>query len=197
MARAILLSATPPEAAEGENLAPLRDLQRSAVRDRRGVHSVTDNPEAADVILFVEAYGAGWHFEQVRRHPYTRRYREKCFIFCANTLVIPFLPGIYTGIGRQWASSRTISGFYLGAPENEFATFTPPRGDLPYLFSFAGSVGNSAVRGEIAKLTHSRGVFRDTSAEYERVLQRSLTPEERSEYHRRYAELTKASKFVL
>ncbi|CAN5155472.1 hypothetical protein BH20VER2_BH20VER2_16400 [soil metagenome] len=197
MARVLLLSTTPPGPGADEQLAPLRALQQSATCDRHGVHSLADNPETADVILFVEAYGAGWYFESVRRHPITRRHREKCFLFCANTLVIPFLPGIYTGIDRRWTSRRTISGFYVGAPENEFATCTPPHAELPYLFSFVGSTGNAAVRGAIARLSHPRGLVLDSTADYARVLERSMSPQERSDYHRRYAEITQQSKFVL
>src|SRR3954462_15386708 len=123
MAQAVLLSASSADDVSSEHRAPLLDLRRSAAVDRFRVHSLTEDPETADVILFVESYGAGWHFERIRRHPLTRRHREKCFIFCANPYVIPFLPGIYTGVDRRWASSRTITGFYLGLDENEFITF--------------------------------------------------------------------------
>jgi hypothetical protein len=197
MARLLLLSATPEHEETEEKLAALADLQRRAVCDRFGVHSVTDDPDAADVILFVETYGAGWHFEHVRRHPLTRKYRENCFVFCANPFAIPFLPGIYTSINRRWASHRTISGFYLGLPRNEFTTYTQPTDDLPFLYSFMGSTKNAPVRARLPELVHPRGVVRDTSADYVRVLQRAMTPPERRDYHRRYAELTKTSKFVL
>ncbi|MFN2509188.1 MAG: exostosin family protein [Chthoniobacterales bacterium] len=158
---------------------------------------MTEDAEAADIILFVESYGAGWHFERVRRHPFTRRYREKCFIFCANPFVIPFLPGIYTSINQRWASRRTISGFYLGLPKNEFTTFTPPTADLPYLFSFMGSIQNAPVRRQISSLFHPRSFFQDTSSDFARVLHRRMDARERRDYYRRYAEMTKASKFVL
>ena len=197
MAQVVLLSATPADDQTPDHRAPLRDMQTRAAMDRRGVHRLTNDPELADIILFVESYGAGWHFERVRRHPFTRRYREKCFLFCSNPFVIPFLPGIYTALDRRWASRRTVSGFHLGSAENEFATFTPPTADLPYLFSFVGAVGNAAVRGELATLTHPRGYFQDTTAEFARVLQREMAAAERSDYHRHYAQISKASKFVL
>ncbi|MBA2269338.1 MAG: hypothetical protein H0W20_01920 [Chthoniobacterales bacterium] len=131
MAHVVLLSATPADDQTPDYLAPLHDMQKRAACDRRGVHRLTSSPEEADVILFVESYGAGWHFERVRRHPFTRRYRKKCFLFCSNPYVIPFLPGIYTARDQRWSSRRTISGFHLGAAENEFATFIPPVADLP------------------------------------------------------------------
>lgn len=197
MARVILLSATPAADDNDDHLRPLRDLKAKAAQDRFGLHEIVPDPAVADLILFVESYGAGWHFERVRRHPFVRRYREKCFLFNNNPYVIPFLPGIYTGIDTRWASSRTISGFYVGMPANEFADFDPPRSDLPYLFSFVGSFENAPVRRAIAQLRHPRGLIHDTAADYARVLSRSMSAGERREYHRRYAEITRGSKFVL
>ena len=197
MAYVVLLSATPADDPTSDHLAPLADLQKRAERDGRGVHHVTSNADAADLILFVESYGAGWHFERVRRHPLTRHYREKCFLFCCNPYVIPFLPGIYTGLDKWWASARTVSGFHLGSTENEFASYTAPTSDLPYLYSFVGSIENAPVRRALATLKHPRGYFQDTAAEFARVLRREMRAGEREAYHRRYADIARASKFVL
>ena len=197
MAQVVLLSATPPDDETREHLAPLNDLRDCAAQDRFGVHRVADDAEAADVILFVESYGGGWHFERVRQHPFTRRYREKCFIFCSNPFVIPFLPGVYTGIDRPWASRRTVSGFYLDVPKSRFTTFTPPTDSLPYLYSFMGSVGTAPVRRTLQQLVHPRGFFQDTAADFARALHGDMDVTEQRDYQRRYAEMAKASKFVL
>lgn len=197
MAQALLLSATAADDHTPEHRAPLLDLRRSAEVDRFGIHSLTDDPLAADVIMFVESYGAGWHFERVRSHPLTGRYREKCFVFCSNPYVIPFLPGIYTGVDRRWASARTITGFYVGLDKNTFITFTPPTADLPYLFSFMGSTATAPVRQKLAHLARPRALFHDTTAMWERLLSRQIQPDEREAYYRRYTDATKMSKFVL
>ena len=197
MARVFLLSATPEDDQTGFNLAPLREAEESARCDRFHVHSLVDDPEAADLIVFVEFYGGGWYFERVRRHPLVRRHREKCFLFCANPFVIPFLPGVYAGVEKRWASARTRPGFYLGRTENEFTTYTPPDDALPYLFSFMGSVRNAPVRKKLATLRHPRSFFQNTADDFERILNRTMDRQERMDYDRRYAELTKASKFIL
>jgi len=197
MARVLLLSATPKDDQTDFNLAPLEEALRCAEADRFHIHSLTTDPEAADVIMFVEFYGAGWYFSRVRRHPFVRRYREKCFLFSANPLVIPLLPGVYTGVEKKWATSRTRPGFYLGRPINEFTTYTPPAHDLPYLFSFMGSVRNARVRAKLATLRHPRSFFQNTTEDFDRVLNRTMARRERLDYHRRYAELTKVTKFVL
>ena len=197
MARALLLSASPEDEQTDSDLAPLREAEECARLDRFHVHSLTDDPESADLILFVEFYGAGWYFERVRKHPYVRRFREKCFLFCANPFVIPFLPGVYAGVEKAWSSARTRPGFYLGRTKNDFTTYTPPDHDLPYLFSFMGSVRNAPVRANLATLGHARSFFQNTTEDFDRVLHRKMDRKERLDYDRRYAELTKASKFVL
>lgn len=197
MARVLLLSATPEDDQTDFNLAPLMEARRSAQLDRFRIHSLTKDPMTADLIVFVEFYGSGWYFERVRRHPLVRRYRERCFLFCANPFVIPFLPGVYAGVEKFWATTRTRPGFYLGRTKNEFTTYTPPANDLPYLFSFMGSVRNARVRGDLATLRHPRGFFQNTEQDFDRVLNRKMDRQERLDYDRRYAELTKASKFVL
>lgn len=197
MARVFLLSATPPDDTTEYNLAPLTEARRCAELDRFDVHSATDEPDTADLIIFVEFYGAGWYFEGVRRHPLVSRCRDKTFLFCANPLVIPLLPGVYAGVEKRWSSQRTRPGFYLGRTTNQFTVYTPPDHELPYLFSFMGSVRNAPVRSALATLRHSRAYFQDTTEDFDRILQRRMERRERLDYDRRYAELTKASKFVL
>jgi hypothetical protein len=197
MARVLLLSATPEDDQTDFNLAPLQEAKASAEIDRFRVHSLTDDPNAADLIVFVEFYGGGWYFERVRAHPLVRQYREKCFLFSANPFVVPFLPGVYAGVEKQWASARTRPGFYLGRTQNQFTSYTPPDHELPYLFSFMGSARNAPVRANLATLRHPRGFFQNTTDDFDRILHRKMNRSERLDYDRRYAELTKASKFVL
>lgn len=197
MACVFLLSATPEDDQTDFNRAPLADLRKAANIDRFKIHSVAAAPEDADLIIFAEFYGAGWYFEGVRRHPLVRKYREKCFLFCGNPFVIPFMPGVYTGVEKRWMSSRIRPGFYLGRGKNEFTTFSPPAHDVPYLFSFMGAVRNAPVRRKLATLRHPRSFFQDTSEEFDRVLHGRMGRLERLDYDRRYAEVAKASKFVL
>ena len=197
MAQVVLLSATPRNDRTDYNLAPLHALQESAQRDQFQRHFVTDIAQTADVILFAEYYGGGFHFERIRAHPLVRQYRSKCFLFCSNAIAIPFLPGIYASVEKRWSSSRTCGGFYLGLPKNEFTTFTSPDDELPYLFSFMGSVANAPVRRDLGQLRHPRAFFQNTSDEFARLLHHEMSARDRRDYYRRYAELTKASKFVL
>ncbi|MGZ5024582.1 MAG: exostosin domain-containing protein [Chthoniobacterales bacterium] len=197
MAQVLLASATPQDDQTDYNLAPLHAFQESAARDRFRHHTLVDNPFTADLIIFAEYYGGGFHFERLRAHPFVRQQRQKCFLFCSNAIVIPFLPGVYASVEKRWSSSRTCGGFYPGSSRNEFTTFTSPDDNLPYLFSFMGSVANAPVRRDLTQLSHRRAFFQNTSGDFDRLLHLQMSPRDRRDYYRRYAELTKASKFVL
>lgn len=196
MAQILLLSAA-PESGDPYNRGAWRKLLQSAKIDIFGEHFLTENPAAADLILFAELYGAGPYFQAVRKHAFVKKFREKCFLFCANDFVIPFLPGVFASIEKRWSSRRTRSGFYLAVSENEFVDFTPVRNDLPYLYAFLGSADTHRVRRRLATLSHPRGFFHDTSAEYAEVLSGKLSAAQMRDYWRRYADTSKASKFIL
>jgi Exostosin family len=197
MAQVLLLSATDTEDETDYNRGAFRKLRESAIGDIFRAHVLTNDPAAADVILFAELYGAGPYFEVVRRHPFVKKFREKCFLFCSNDFVIPFLPGIYASIEKRWSSARTCSGFYLGVSENEFVTLTPPANDLAYLYSFVGAVNTAPIRRHLQTLTHPRSAFHDTSDDYQRALYTKFNTQEERDYWRRYATVSQASKFIL
>jgi hypothetical protein len=73
----------------------------------------------------------------------------------------------------------------------------PPHDDLTYLYSFLGTVDTAPVRLKLATLSHPRSFFQDTSADYRDVLSGKLDAADMREYWRRYAEICKASKFIL
>src|SRR4051812_21703015 len=129
MAKVLLLSVAKADRHDDYNRRAWRKLYESAQSDRFGAHCLTNDPAAADIILFAELYGAGAYFEAVRKHPFVKKFREKCFLFCSNDFVIPFLPGVYASIERRWSSERTCSGGYLAVSENPFVGFSPSSHD--------------------------------------------------------------------
>jgi hypothetical protein len=60
-----------------------------------------------------------------------------------------------------------------------------------------GSIRNAPIRAKLSTLRHPRSFFQDTAEDFERILEQRMTQRERLDYDRRYAELTKASRFVL
>ena len=87
-------------------LLELNRLRTLAARDRTGRYQLTDDPAAADFILFVESSRydgpSGFYFEGIRRDPVYRRFRDKSLIHSGFGFPIPFVPGIFPSIERTW-----------------------------------------------------------------------------------------------
>jgi len=161
----------------------------------RGRHILVDDPGEADIILFAEMH-LTFAFN-VRRHPYYKSFRNKCFAFSIADNVIPFVPGVYASIEKNWYSPRRVrTGFYLSILENSHACFesAPVARDL--LYSFVGSVNTAPVREHLAKLQHPRSVFIDTSKE-SLATQSAGTDAQRDIFWKTYADIAKRSQFVL
>lgn len=193
MARVHLLSAHPESnvRSRGGYFSLLENVRI----DRFKVHQLVEDPAEADLILFAEV-DVGRLCEDILRHPYIKRYREKCFMFSSDWRVIPFLPGVYTSLEKSWyLPRRTRSGFYLGCMINPLIQFDPDSArDL--LYSFMGDVKTAPVRKVLAGLEHPRGLFVDTSQESQAVMWRG-TEEQKAAFWRRYADVARRSKFIL
>lgn len=185
MAKVFLTSAYDPA------VALLGTLEQAARQDVRGRHVLTDDPEAADVILFVEAR-PGWPFyERVVRHPLARRYRAKSFLFTRVDTPLPVMQGIYASIPRQGYHPQWVrSGLYLCT--TRWAPPAPPAPD-PLLFSFLGNARNHPVRQRLLALQDPASVVEDTSG----LDPAAFSAEEEARYRARYAEVGARSRFLL
>jgi hypothetical protein len=170
-------------------------LKENALADRFKLHQLVDDPEAADIILFVEI-DVGRLCEHVLRHPYLKRFRSKCFMFSTDWRVIPFLPGVYTALEKKYYLPRRVRpGFYLSCMINPLIKFEPaPERDL--LYSFMGDVQTAPVRRVLAGLEHPRSLWVDTSRESQAVMWKG-SAEQREIFWKRYADVMRRSKFVL
>jgi hypothetical protein len=182
----VLLVTTEPEV-DPRRGAGRRDfdfLTRSAHRDRFGIHRLVENSQQADLILFVGSFEPG--FQDVRRHAFVRRMRERCFLVDAGDNVIPFLPGVYTSIERRWYSnSRTRTGSYLRVFSNPTIEHFSNYHECDLLYSFLGTFQTSPVRARLSRLQHPHGEVRDSCDRH--------GPVEQTEY----AGLLRRSKFIL
>lgn len=177
----------------------LARLRRSAQVDAFGRHALTDDPGDADLILFVERIDAAGPFlEDVRRHPYVRKYLEKCFVVNPRYKGVPVLPGVYPSVEKRLHHpQRTRSGHYLEVAENEDMVYDSQVRPGPYLYSFVGSVWTSPVRERLHAMAHpDSALFLDTSEEGLRV-KASGDEAARAAYVRQYVELCQQSQFVL
>ncbi|MBE7209852.1 MAG: exostosin family protein [Gluconacetobacter diazotrophicus] len=172
----------------------LRESQRL---DRFGVHTLTDDPDAADLILFVRPLGEGTVFRYLFRHPLVRRHRSRCFLYDPNDRVVPLLPGVYPSVERAWHHrNRTRSGAYLLAKDNPVLDEDHHGAERTHLYSFLGTYFSAPVRADLGRLDDPRGCCRDTFQEGDRIW-RHGTEAEILAFRRRYLETTWASHFVL
>jgi hypothetical protein len=162
LATVYLLSAAPANAPP-RSFEDLERLRAFATVDRFGVHALTDDPEGADIVLFVEiSTDAGHYFELVRRHPVYREFRAKSYLFSSTDTIVPFLPGVYASVERRrYRPAWTRSGHYLGVQESEERNYQPRAEPAQYLFSFVGSGSTHRVRRAVLELGHLRALIVD------------------------------------
>ena len=172
-------------------------LTASARLDRYAAHTVTSDPNGADLIIFAELGGHGAFAERVRHHPYLKKFRNKCFLFDPYDYALPFLPGIYASLRKKYYdSARTRTGYYMRIDENPYVGFRPPQQGDRYLGSFVGSVENHPVRTELLKLPRNQFVIEDTSS----FALKMLYGGEKDERHRfwsHYADVIASAPFAL
>jgi hypothetical protein len=193
----VLLTSSAPSDSPGRPYPydELDRMKRSASEDKFGAHQLTDDPEQANIILFVENCDTIRHYLEVRRHPYLRTYREKCFLHSKYDHPLPFLPGVYPSIEEGWyAKQRTRSGGYLKAFGHDFIEYEPSPVERNYLYSFSGSAVTHPVREKLFALEHEDQYLLDTSPFWPYA---ELDKTEKKQLEQQYVDVTRSSKFVL
>ncbi|MES1185308.1 MAG: exostosin family protein [Myxococcales bacterium] len=147
-------------------VSALNKVRQCAQIDRFGAHTVTDDPSAAELILFVETdQGIGPFGTRLRRHPLVRSMPDKCFVYNSSDNPVAHLPGLYASIDKKrYDPSRTRSAHYLSTHIIRPEAKTKPIADRSLLFSFSGAAKNASVREQLMLLRHPRGRCLDTSA---------------------------------
>jgi hypothetical protein len=133
---------------------PAERFEQLAQIDRFGEHSVSADPEAADVILFPQCHmlPADWQLTAIREHPLNKRFAEKVLIYDERDRTWCAFPGVYVSMPERDFDSRYQRAWaYFPVPRREFST----RPDL--LFSFIGSP-SSRCRRPLFDLNHSEAV---------------------------------------
>jgi hypothetical protein len=193
-----LISAAPADPSDPIAHLDLEQMRASARADRFGVHRVVEDPDAADLILFVETSGgAGHYFERVLRHPVYRRHRGKSYLFCSTDRLVPLVPGVFTSIEWRWyRPAWTRGSHYLGVYERPGLRYESA-GEAEWLFSFVGAAAAHQVRGRILALREPRALLIDTDAERAAIAAGTRPPFADGEYAKRFAGSIHGSKFVL
>jgi hypothetical protein len=173
----------------------LHRMERSAAHDKFGVHRTTDDPDEADIILYIENSDTVRHYFRLRKQEYFRAFPEKCFLFTRNDLPIPFIPGVYPSIPKRWhRSQRTRSGPYLNAFDDNFVEPPDDHSERRYLYSFVGQKSTHPLREQIFQLDHPDQYVFDSSKYWPYA---ELTDDEKDELEQRYVDVAHGSCFIL
>lgn len=189
MVKVLLTSGT------SENLC-LEKFRKSA-NSSGAKHDLTENPDAADLILFAENYEGDSHQREIRRSPIYKRYFRNSFCFLENDNAVPVVRGVYACIPKRfYDSSRVRTGPYVWMLRDSMVDLCPLTGDEPHLFSFQGNTSTHPIRKTLMGLKHHRSFMNDTSAINKQVRWHS-TEEEKNAFFEQYDTLIQQSKFVL
>jgi hypothetical protein len=116
------------------------------------LHTLVDDPESADMILFV----GGWQpsGQGVADSPLPKRYPEKTFIYVDDDGFTPLLPGVYTNAQKPGLINlhRAESQMFVDCLNPHIQ---PMKTEKKYLFSFAGG-STSLLRKKLYKVKFSR-----------------------------------------
>lgn len=145
-------------------MADFEIVRNAAAHGPRGPHELEDDPEAADVILFVGSRHP--LHRDIRSHPLARRFPRRVVVYDSSDWVIPFFPGIYPSIQkRYYRSDRIWSGFYLRWSAAETISFTDPETVPRFLYGFVGSAATHDIRRRVLALRRSDALLRNTDKE--------------------------------
>ena len=171
-------------------------LKESALTDPFGKHSVIDNPEDADVVLFAEHHPPhDPYFFDVLKHPLVKKYKKKVVLYNDNPYPIVIIPTLSPSIEKSYFNAKlTASAPYIARHcENESVSFSSTLSERKYLFSFLGASRTHPVRKEILKLDYSDSFLKDTSDKDLWL----LAPDEKKKFENQFVEISKQSYFVL
>jgi hypothetical protein len=169
-----------------------RELAAASASSR---HELTDDPTAADIILFVDARHehGDWTLKRTRNHPLARGFPEKAFIY--NEMDQPWcaMPGVYVSMPAGAFNPRRQRACGYAITMNQYVSVSAPSDAEPdLLLSFMGRHCHR-TRDQILALRHPRAFLRDTSA----ITFFGTTGPDAEVARREYADVLRRSRFVL
>ncbi|BCM94344.1 hypothetical protein IAD21_06251 [Abditibacteriota bacterium] len=171
-----------------------------AARDRVKHHILVDDPDRADVILFVDIHQheLDWSLKGLRCHPLVQRYPLKVMVYDERDKPHCTFPGLFVCMPASGFDAKRQRAFSYYQLKNEL--MGPEDGETDVLFSFLGA-RTHAVRDEILKLQHPRAVIQDTSqVNFFNFTDEAKTSEYQHKIHQQkehYKSVVARSKFVL
>ncbi|SFQ83649.1 exostosin domain-containing protein [Hymenobacter arizonensis] len=171
-------------------------LEESAKADPFKCHQLVQDPQAADIIIFAEHHPAhDPYFFAVLQNEIYRQYRHKCYLYHDNYATIPLIPTVTPVLSLQdYFPDFTQPFSYIVQliPNTEIRDCSGVT-EKKYLFSFVGAGRTHPIRKSILTLCRDDVYLGDTSDKDAWA----LAEDDYVEYQASYAEICRASKFIL
>ena len=133
--------------------------------DRIRRHELVSDPEAAELVLFVEVTTASDPSPPTFVSTPSYVVREKCFVYNSSDRPIAHLPGLYASIERsRYDPGRIRTCHYLSSHITVPPVRHTPDTQKRLLYSFIGDARNAAIRRHLLELRHPRGKCVDISS---------------------------------
>lgn len=171
-------------------------LKESVTSDPFKIHEDCNDPEKADIILFVEHHPPqDPYFFQVLRSKLYKKFKNKCYLYHDNDKVLPLLPGVFPSIEKSYCNYFIMQpGPYIARLcTNDEVKYYGEKPKSRYLFSFVGASRTHPIREQIFKLKHELCFMKDTSGKNSWELDLI----KKKEFEGEYARISLWSKFVL
>ena len=184
------------------HLSPVKETELITLLPARAAHSVhtlTNSPEDADLVLLVGSFGTEPHY--LLENPLYRAFPDKCAVYTEDDNYLPLAPGVYCSaiVDQHSRAGRTFTWSYASASGQSANRFVTTSGtEKRYLFSFLGG-STSLLRKRMFNLSFNRPksglacLIENTSTYYHW----DLAQAGREQRQQRYAEILAASHFVL
>lgn len=175
----------------------LDKFQRAAEIDQIKAHQVCDNPEEANIILFVEdAHFDDYLFKQLSNHAYIQRWPHKCFMYNEVDQPWTVLPGLYCSMPHWCFETNHQRAFpYAATPNQRIQDIYTQHAAIErsVLFSFVGTGCNPLRKRMIKSGREQGGTIIDTSG----FNVWDCTEEEKQQQGETFANTMAKSKFAL
>ncbi len=166
-------------------------------RGRHSMHTLTDDPASADLILFAGSFGT--QPDLLLQHPLYLRSPDLCAVYTEDDNYLPLAPGIYCSaqVDKHSRTGRIFSYSYVsrdGQYANPFVAASEAVPPKSLLFSFQGG-STSLLRKRLFNLNFHRTdlLIENTSTYYHW----DLDQPGREHRQQRYADTLASSHFVL
>ena len=169
---------------------PITSFLALAALDRIKKYELVTDPEAADIIFFIENshYHGDYFFSELKKNHLVRKYPNKVFMYNSHDMPWLILPGLYACMPKRYFDKSFMAASPYIEVINPYINcdFT---NEPKFLFSFYGAL-SSIPRRKLPGIRHQRGrVLVSTVGMYGEHKPEDLQLQ--------YAQLLSDSKFVL